>query len=338
MRHSQLAKGEATDKEIKPRTGAIRIAAAFAAFLLLFGIAFFTASTVLDDGMFIETEYERLQTDQETGISIPDLSLATRALFDYMKGRRENIRISVRVDGTEVDDLFYHIKEVIHMEEVRALWRTLTIAAILCIGIAIALFAAILFFGRHNTRLRNTGAGLIIGSGTFAGLIALAGLWAVGDFNSFWTVFHFAIFPRSLIEYIAGGMTVEAYNSLNWVFDPSFAMIRILDGLFPPLVLRCAIFFAVEIAVVLAAGILLNLRGKRLDQAGSDIVEVREVQEETRYKDVADAPDLVLKHKLNNASLEQKKKLMEELRKPPEEREPEDEPTKTETESETDEA
>ena len=267
--------------------------------------------------MYIESEYDRLETEKETGISVPDLSNATRALFDYMKGRRDNIRIAVRVDNVPVDDLFFHIKEVIHMEEVRALWRTLRVAAILGVALAAALLAAIVFFGKPNTRIRNIGAGLIVGTAVFAGMILLAGLWAIGDFNSFWTVFHFIIFPQSLIEYIAGGMTVAAYNSLNWVFDPSFAMIQILDGLFPSLVLRSAIFFGIEIAVMLLIGILLNLRGKRLDQTGSDIVDVREIKVQSRYDNMEDAPDLVLKHQLNNASLEQKRKIMEDLRKPP---------------------
>ena len=316
MSTKQIAPGQKKTK--KPKTGLIRLAAAIAAILLLFGAGFFGVSAVLEDGEFIENEYMRLGTDAKMGISIPDLSNATRALFDYMKGRRADIRISVIENGVQVDDLFYHEKEVVHMEEVRALWTTLTFAAVIGIAAALGLLAAILFFGRPNTRLRNTGTGLLIGTLIFAGVMLAAGLWAIGDFNSFWTVFHFIIFPMSLIEFVAGGMTVEAYNGLSWVFESSFAMIRMLDELFLPLVLRAGILFGIEIAVMLLFGLICWRRGKRKGQVGSDVVDVQTVEQEERFIMVEDAPDLVLQHRLQNASLEQKKKLMEELRRTPE--------------------
>ena len=307
----------------KPKTGAIRFFAALAAVLLLFGVGFFGVSARLNDTEFIEDEYTRLGTDQEMGMTIPDLSYATKALFDYMRGNRADIRVSVRMNGEDVDDLFYHPKEVIHMEEVRALWSTLTVMAVLSIAIALGLLVGIIFFGKKNTRLRAIGTGLLIGTLVFTGVILAAGLWAIGDFNSFWTVFHFIIFPSSLIDFLSGGMTLEAYNSLNWVFGMDYAMIRMLDELFLPLVLRAGIIFAVEIVALLGVGLICYFRGKRLDQAGSDLVEVRVVEEEERFVPVEDAPDLVLQHRLQNASLEQTKKLMEELRKTPEELEQE---------------
>lgn len=306
-----------TEKKIKTRW--IRLLATAAALLTLFSVAFWGVSALLGDTDLIDEQYTALGTSEEMGISVPDLSRATNALFDYMKGRRDSIKISVRQDGQEVEDLFYHPKEVIHMEEVRELWRTLVIFSVLGIAAAGGCVAAIVFFGHRNNRLRATGTGLIIGSLAFAGIILAALLWAISDFQSFWTVFHFIIFPSSLIQYLTGGLTVEAYNSLNWVFESDYAMIRMLDGLFPVLVMRAGIIFAVETATMLLAGILMNRRGKRLDQAGLEIVEVRDVSAEERYVPVEDAPDLVLQHRLQNSSLKQKKKLMEELRKTPEE-------------------
>lgn len=315
----------------KPKTGLIRFAAAVACILLLFGIGFIGVSVIVSDTDFIEDQYAALGTDQEMGMTIPDLSKATMALFNYMRGNRDDIKVSVVMNGVEVDDLFYHTKEVIHMKEVRALWRGLTAFVIIGIAAALGLLAAIVFFGRHNTRLRATGAGFLIGTLLFAGVMATAAIWAISDFNSFWTVFHFIIFPDSLITYLSGGMTVETYNSLNWVFEPSFAMIRMLDELFLPLVLRASIVFGMEIVVFLLLSLLMYNRGRKLSQAGSDIVEVREVVEQDRYVPVDDAPDLVLQHKLQNASLKQKMKMMEELRRDPNEPVPDtDKPEETE--------
>lgn len=308
---------EKTGKKFKTRW--IRLFATLAALLTLFSVAFWGVSAMLEDTDFIDKTYTSLGTSEEMGISIPDLSRATIALFDYMKGRRDSIKISVRQDGKEVEDLFYHPKEVIHMEEVRELWGTLTVFSVLGIAVAGGCIAAIVFFGHRNNRIRATGTGLIIGALAFAGIILAVLLWAISDFQSFWTVFHFMIFPSSLIQYLAGGMTVEAYNSLNWVFESDYAMIRMLDELFPVLVMRAGIVFGIEIVVMLLLGILMNRRGRKLDQAGLEIVEVRNVETEERYVPVEDAPDLVLQHKLQNASLKQKKKMMEELRKTPEE-------------------
>ncbi len=321
-------------KERKPKTGLIRFAAAVVVLLLLFGIGFIGVDIIISDTDFIEQQYVELRTDEKMGMTIPDLSKATTALFDYMRGRRDNIKIAVKMNGTDVDDLFYHEKEVVHMEEVRALWRGLTAFVIVGIALALGLLAAILFFGQHNTRLRSTGAGFLIGTILFAAVMITAAIWAISDFNSFWTVFHFIIFPDSLITYLSGGMTVETYNSLNWVFAPSFAMIRMLDELFLPLVLRASIVFGVEIVAFLLLSLLLYNRGRKLSQAGSDIVEVREIVDQERYEKVDDAPDLVLQHKLQNASLKQKIKLMEELRRDPNEPMPASEGSEKEAETE----
>ena len=310
-----------TKKKVK--TGWIRLLAAFAAILILFSVGFIGVSAILDDTEFIEEQYTELGTAQDLGMSIPDLSKATQALFDYMKGRRDDIKVSALVNKVEMEDLFYHGKEIVHMEEVRSLWSGLTAFSIVGLGLAAGLLAIIVFFGKKNARLRATGTGLLLGTLIFAMLIGVIAIWAAGDFDSFWTVFHFIIFPSSFVTYLSGGMTVEAYNSLNWVFEPDYLMIRILDKLFLPLVMRAAIFFAVEIGVMLVFALILYFRGRALSQVGSDIVEVREVIPEERYVDVEDAPDLVLRHKFENASLEQKKKMMEELRKTPEQLEQE---------------
>ncbi len=299
------------------RRGLMRTLSAIAAILILFGVGFTSVSVVLDDRSFVEEQYTALGTDDEMGIPIPDLSKATSALFDYMRDRRENIRVSVIENGVQIDDLFYHEKEIIHMEEVRTLWRNLTLLSTGGLLIAAGLLVLVVLLGERNARLRSVGAGLITGTAIFTAFILLGGLWAISDFNSFWTAFHFIIFPDSLVTYLSGGMSVEVYNSLNWVFEPDFAMIRMLDELFLPLVLRVGIFFAVEIALLLIIAVFVYLRGRKLEQSDSALVEETIVETRDPFETIEDAPDLVLQHKLQNASLKQKKKLMEELRKVP---------------------
>lgn len=295
----------------------MRFVSAVCAILLLFGLGFYSVPIVLDDTGFIEAQYTALKTDEKTGIPVPDLSRATDALFDYMRGSRDSIKVSVTRDGQVVDDLFWHDKEIVHMEEVRTLWRNLIVLATVGLLLSAALFTLIGMYGERKARLRSVGAGMLTGTALFTGVVALTVVWAISDFNSFWTVFHFLIFPSSFFTYAGGGFSVETYNALNWVFEPDFAMIRILDELFLPLVLRVGIFLGAETVAVFVAALILFRKGRRLSPPVSTLIEETVVEQEDPFEAVPDAPDLVLQHRLQNASLRQKKKLMEELRRVP---------------------
>ena len=213
------------------------------------------------------------------------------------------------VNGTEMTDSFYHEKEVEHMAEVQVLWFTLSAGARYgVLAAAVLIFLGLLIMPRGSRRPLFFG-GVIWGSGIFGGVLLLMGLWAVVNFDSFWTVFHFVIFPASLVQYIAAGSTPEAMSSLNWVLSSDSIMVNMLMPIFPSLVLRCAMFIVGEIAFVLVIGILFRFVGrKKLTEAVEEIVTVTNDANEPIP---IDGPDLVLSHQLRNAP----PNMREELRR-----------------------
>ena len=303
-----------------------------ATILILFSVGFYTVSLILRDSDYIESKYRSLEVDKTMGMSTPDLSAATTALFDYMRGERVNIRFAARVNDVQTDDVFSQEKEVVHMAEVQVLWFTLS--AIARYGLLAAVVLLILGFvliersGRRILFAR----GIVWGSGIFGGLLALAGVWAVLNFNSFWTVFHFILFPASLFQYLAAGATPEAMSELNWVLNSDSIMVNMLTPLFPSLVLRCAVFIAIEIAAVLLFGLLLRYAGcKKLTPAVADIVTVeRDVNEPIPI----DGPDLVLAHRLRNAPVSKREEIKREAEAEKTAPEPADAPSSDGIESE----
>ena len=270
-----------------------------ATLLLLFSVGFFTVSLILKDGESIEVRYRSLNVSEQMGMTTSDLAAATNVLLDYMRGERANIRFSAKVNGTELDDIFWHEKEVVHMAEVQVLWFTLRSAARYGLLIAAGLmFLGLLLMPRGSRRVLFFG-GVVWGSAIFGGVLLFMGLWAFFNFDSFWTVFHFLLFPASLVQYLAAGATPEAMNSLNWVLPYDSIMVNMLMPIFPSLVLRCALWIVGEIAFVLLVGLLCRFVGrKKLNDA---VAEVVTVEHDANEPIPIDGPDLVLAHRLRNA-------------------------------------
>ena len=278
-----------------------------ATLLLLYAVAFITVSIVLKDSDFIEDQYVKQNVSEQMGMSVPDLSEATDSLLSYMRGERDSIRVGARVNGAELDNIFYHEKEVVHMAEVQTLWLGLESFAWYAILGSFALLAVGIALPERGKRRAVVGSGIIWGAGIFGGVLVFFGAWAVMNFQSFWTVFHFIIFPGSLFQYLAAGATPEAMNELNWVLSNDSIMVNMLMPIFPGLVLRCAILVIAEIGLMLLIGLLLRLIGyRKVTAAVADIVTVeRDADEPVPI----DGPDLVLAHQIRNAPVSRRAEL-----------------------------
>lgn len=277
-----------------------------ATLLLLFSAGFGSISLVLKDNDYIEEQFQKQGVSELMGMSTPDLAAATDVLLSYMRGERENIHFGAKVNGAQLDNIFYHEKEVVHMAEVQSLWLGLTSFAGYGAVAAIVLLFGVLIAER-GTRRFTLGSGIVWGAGIFGGVLVFFGAWAVMNFQSFWTVFHFIIFPGSLFTYLAAGATPEAMNSLNWVLSSDSIMVNMLMPIFPPLVLRCAIFVVAEIAFVLLIGLLIRFVGYKRDPVpAADIVTVERDADEPI---VIDGPDLVLAHQLQNAPVSKRAEM-----------------------------
>ncbi len=284
----------------------------FATLLLLFAAGFVSVSIVLKDSDYIEDQYVKQNVSEQMGMSVPDLSAATDALLSYMRGERNDIRIGARVNGAELDNIFYHEKEVVHMAEVQTLWLNLESFAWYAILGSFALLAIGIALPERGKRRAMLGSGILWGAGIFGGILLFFGAWAVMNFQSFWTVFHFVLFPGSLFQYLAAGATPDALNELNWVLSSDSIMVNMLMPIFPSLVLRCAIFVIAEIVFVLLIGLLLRLIGhKKVTAAVADIVTV---DHDANEPVPIEGPDLMLAHQIQNAPVSKRAELKRRAR------------------------
>jgi hypothetical protein len=291
-----------------------KLLAILATLVLLFSAAFFTVSLILKDSDSIEKKFKELDVSADTGINTPDLSRATAALLDYMRGERADIQVYADVkkaDGTVEKnvELFAPEKEKIHMTEVQELWLSLEWFAkygAMAAGVVL-LFGFLLM--QHGKRRALLSAAILWGCGIFGGILAFLGVWAVLDFSSFWTVFHFIIFPKTLFQYISAGSTPEAMNELNWVLEADSKMINILTPIFPSLVLRCALCVVLEVGVTALVAIFIHFAWRKQGKP-SPVADIVVIERDANEPIPIKGPDLVLAHKLQNAPKSRREEIL----------------------------
>ena len=285
----------------------------FATLLVIFAAAFFTVSLILKDGDYIEQKYKEQNVSQSLGVGTPDLSKATKALLDYMRGERANITVEARVNGEDVSDLFSQRKEKVHMAEVQRLWFGLSaFARYGAIAAGVLLLVGILLMERGKRRALIS-SGMFWGTGIFGGVLAFMGIWAILDFDSFWTVFHFIIFPKSLIQYLSAGGTAQAMNELNWVLDSDSKMVNMLLPIFPSIVLRAAICIIFEVAFVALVALFVRLAWRK-EGKPSPIADIVVIEHDENEPQPIEGPDLVLSHKLRNAPKNRRDEIIRRAR------------------------
>ena len=284
-----------------------------ATLVLLFSAAFFTVALILRDNDAIEQKYKELDVSSQVGIGTPDLSRATTALLDYMRGDRVNIKVEAKVNGGDVQDLFHYEKEIVHMAEVQTLW--LGLEAFAKFGAPTA--AALLLFGflliERGKKRAILSSGMFWGCGVFGGVLAFMGVWAILDFSSFWTVFHFIIFPKSLFSYLSAGATVQAMNELNWVLPADSIMVNMLMPVFPSIVLRCAIAVIIEIIVVGIVAVFVRFAWRK-EGKPSPVADIVVIERDETEPIPIKGPDLVLSHILQNAPVSKREDILRRAR------------------------
>lgn len=290
-----------------------KLCAIIATLVLLFSVAFFTVSQILKDNDYIEQKYKELGVSAQMGMSTPDLSRATTALLDYMRGERANIRVEARVNGADLPDVFWHEKEVVHMAEVQSLYLGLeSFAKYGAVGAAVLLLVGFLLMERGKRRALLSSA-MFWGTGIFGGVLVFFGIWSILDFSSFWTVFHFIIFPSSLFQYLSAGATVEAMNDLNWVLSSDSIMVNMLMPIFPSLVLRCAVGVVLEIVVVAIAALLVRFAWRKQGKP-SPVADIVVIEHDENEPMPIEGPDLVLAHKLRNIPVNKREALLKKAK------------------------
>lgn len=158
-------------------------------FLLCVTLALHWVTFDLD---FYESKYEWLAVPESLQVEMPTLMGYTRALLDYLAGRRDTPNVEARVRGRSGP--LYGEREMLHLADVRELYalswqvRNLQLIAAFCIA----------YLAYRSRRLKSvlrtyarTSALIVLG------LLGLTGL-AIVDFPRYFTWFHLISFDNDL--------------------------------------------------------------------------------------------------------------------------------------------
>lgn len=172
---------------------------------------------------FYEKEYAKNDTSSYTGMSSEDNLKATLALLDYLKDKRQDIVVTAKVNGVERE--VFNERETLHMVDVKKLYQSAILVRNLCALAGAALFGYLLF-KKHRVRTILQ-AGFQMGNLLIGGIVLFIAIWALADFNAFWTNFHLFFFDNDL-----------------WLLDPRTSiMINLFPGSF---------FFDLVIEIILS--------------------------------------------------------------------------------------
>jgi integral membrane protein (TIGR01906 family) len=203
-------------------------------FCLCMAALLFSVYQNVYDRNFYNQTYAKLGIANATGMSQADLMKATDALLSYCQGTRSDLAVTAVIDG-ETRLVFSDPVEVSHMADVRALaQKGEAVKNSLFVAAACLLFLGVLL-GRRESRslfgpmLWGLGAGVLL----MAALAAFAAL----DFDSFWTVFHYALF-----------------TNMDWQLNPLTSVLinMVPESFFFALVMRILLWFAGSVAVLAA--------------------------------------------------------------------------------------
>ncbi|MBS6510893.1 MAG: TIGR01906 family membrane protein, partial [Clostridiales bacterium] len=171
----------------------LRILSAICGAFVVLGIILNCVNFFCFQKSFYRQEYQKLDTAEQIGMSDADLQNATDALLDYLRGKRDDLRVQAVVRGQQRE--VFNQREILHMADVKTLylWAMRIGNGLLILAVAFYLWA---WLGKRD--IKTILSGYLQGNYMLLGLIAALGIYAALDFNSFWTGFHKIFFTNDL--------------------------------------------------------------------------------------------------------------------------------------------
>lgn len=162
-----------------------------------FVIAFFLTcldSTAFNRG-FYRTEYNKLNTAEEIGMSETDLTHTTEVLLDYIQDKRDDLNVNADIMGN--NRAVFNEKEILHMVDVKNLYlNAMTVKNISWIGFIVMMIIGILISKKDSIKIASEMFLKAIVS--TISVAAILGIYAAVDFNTFWLQFHYIFFTNDL--------------------------------------------------------------------------------------------------------------------------------------------
>lgn len=175
---------------------------------------------------FVKYNVEKTLEDyREEHIPLSDLENVMQETLRYLRGKRENLLISVQVNGQT--DNFYREDEASHMADVRNLFLKALTLRTMCALTALAILFFLLIL-EHGKAFFILGKGFLLSSAALLLGLLLFSLYAASHFDTAFTTFHLLFFSQG-----------------NWEFDPALSrMIDILpEAFFQDTAFRILLYF-----------------------------------------------------------------------------------------------
>ncbi len=225
----------------------LRILSAICGAFVVLGIILNCVNFFCFQKSFYRQEYQKLDTAEQIGMSDADLQNATDALLDYLRGKRDDLRVQAVVRGQQRE--VFNQREILHMADVKTLylWAMRIGNGLLILAVAFYLWA---WLGKRD--IKTILSGYLQGNYVLLGLIAALGIYAALDFNSFWTGFHKIFFTNDL-----------------WLLDPRTDILiqMVPEQFFFDLVMRIVVSAAILIAILMAVAHIAKRRQKTENKA-----------------------------------------------------------------------
>jgi len=221
-----------------------RVLTALGSALLVLGLLIASIEMFAVNQGFYQSEYAKLNTANDIGISAENLTQVTQKLLQYTTGSEDNLDMQYEIQG-QMQEVFGD-REKAHMVDVKALYLgARNVRTISLIGAVILIAAAFVVGKKAATRvLCKSFLWVSVGFLVFVGALAV---WAAIDFNNFWISFHHVFF---------------AGNDL-WLLDPRTDVLiqMVPEQFFSDLVTRIiirfvSIFLTLNIAAAVGLGII----------------------------------------------------------------------------------
>lgn len=211
------------------------------------GVLWGCLESVAFDANYYAGEYERLDREAVTGMTAEGLQQTTQALFDYIRGDRQNLNIQADIGGVRRE--VFNDTEKAHMADVQRLYRPGSTLRYVLWASGAVLLIVLAFISRRRTAKTLSKGYLIalLGAGTAAGLL---GAVIAMDFDRFWQGFHRMFFTNDL------WMLDPARDVLIQMFPSAF-----FSGMVETILLRFGTLLLV--LAVIAVTVLLIKPGRR---------------------------------------------------------------------------
>lgn len=185
-------------------------------------------------------EYEEAETAFFMDTTNGELMKATEALLLYIKGERDTIMVDIMLDGEQTP--FYNEREAEHMVDVKVLYENAM--NVMLIGfVAFSVLTALQIIVFKKQAYKGIINGFLIANIIAVLVIGALAVFAVLDFDTFWTSFHHVFFTNDLWQMnIFTDRMIQLFTGGDFFFKICMGVV-ICTLVIDAVLLACAFFF-----------------------------------------------------------------------------------------------